>query len=92
MHNMEQEQILNIAREGIMVGLTISLPVLGTALVIGLIISIFQAATQIQESTLTYLPKLVGMATVGLLTASWALSMLIKFTHTCFENMTRVMR
>lgn len=89
---MEQEHVLNIAREGIIVALTIGLPTLLTALVIGLIVSIFQAATQIQETTLTFLPKLIGMAAVGLLTGNWALSVLIKFIHVCFENMTRVMR
>lgn len=89
---MEQEQILNIAREGMIVGLTIGLPILLTALIIGLIVSIFQAATQIQETTLTFLPKLIGMAVVGVVTSNWALSILIKFTHMCFENMTKVMR
>lgn len=89
---MEQHQIIDIARQGILVGLTVSLPLLGVALIIGLIVSIFQAVTQIQEMTLTYLPKLIGMAIIGLLTGNWALTTLIKFMHECFEQMARVMK
>jgi flagellar biosynthetic protein FliQ len=67
-------------------------PILVVGLVVGLIISIFQATTQIQEQTLTFVPKLIAVALVGLLTGSWMLHKLVDFTTRIFNLMANVTR
>ena len=58
---MEQSLALDTARLGMQTALMVSLPILGTSLLIGLLVSVFQAVTQIQEATLTLVPKLLGV-------------------------------
>ena len=58
---MNQTLALDTARLGLQTGLLVSLPVLATALFLGLIVSVFQAVTQIQEATLAFVPKLIGV-------------------------------
>lgn len=71
--------VMEIGRQAIEVTLMISAPMLLTALVVGLIISIFQAATQLNESTLQFVPKLVAMLLVLLLAGPWMLQYLIDY-------------
>jgi flagellar biosynthetic protein FliQ len=68
----------------VVTGLLVCAPVLGAGLIVGLVISVILAATQIQEFTLTFLPKLLAMAAVGLLCAPWILRTLIDFTAWVF--------
>ena len=82
---MNQGELISIFREAIIVALKVSLPILITAVVIGVIISILQAVTQVQEQTLTFLPKLLGIAVVGLLTGSFMISTTVKFTTKILE-------
>ena len=65
--------------------LMVSLPLVGIALVIGLIISVFQAATQVNEQTMTFLPKLVGILLVMLVFGGFILSNLTEFTNRMFS-------
>ncbi len=89
---MDQNFILDIARQGIMLAFTISLPILGVALVIGVLVSIFQAITQVQEMTLTFLPKLLGVVIVGILLGNWMITKLVAFMQFSFEHMARLSR
>jgi len=77
---MSEIMIMSIVKEAIYTGLMISGPVLIVSLVIGLLISIFQATTQIQEQTLTFVPKLIGVAIIVAFGGSWMLSTLGSFT------------
>jgi len=76
--------VISIFKDAIYTGLLISAPILISSIVIGLIISIFQATTQIQEQTLTFVPKLLVIALVGLLTATWMMSTMVSFTNRIF--------
>ena len=77
---------MTLAQQGIEVMLMISAPMLLTALVIGLLVSIFQAATQINEMTLSFIPKLLGIFLVLMLTGSWAIGMLVDYVQRLYGN------
>ena len=68
------------------VALMVALPLLAVSLFVGIIVSVFQAATSIQEMTLTFVPKVLGFVAVIFLLGSWMLSTLVGFTHLCFER------
>ena len=68
---MDNAQALDILRSGILIAVKLSAPVLILSMVIGIVISIIQAATQIHEQTLTFVPKLLAIVVVFLLTGSW---------------------
>jgi len=87
---VETSGVLELARQGFFVAAMVALPILGVALFLGLVISVFQAVTQVQELTLTYVPKLIGagLVTVGL--AGWMLSVLVSYFRLCFEYAARV--
>jgi len=79
--------VLELGRSAVMTGLLVCAPVLAAGLVVGLVISIVLAATQIQEFTLTFLPKLLAMAAVGVLCAPWILRTMIDFTAWVFRHL-----
>ena len=87
---MEQANALALARQGVETGLVVLLPLLAICLFIGLIVSVFQALTQIQEQTLAFLPKLIGVAVGCTLMGNWALTTLVAFTKMCFERIATV--
>jgi flagellar biosynthetic protein FliQ len=87
---MTQGAVLEVAKQGLIVGLLITMPVLAVALFTGLIVSIFQAVTQIQEMTLTYLPKLIGAGIILVAMGGWMLSTLVTFMRSCFEIASRI--
>ena len=87
---MTHGEVMDIARQGVIVGLMVTLPVLAVALFTGLAVSVFQAVTQVQEMTLTYVPKLIGAAIVVLVMGSWMLTTLVKFAHMCFDHAAQV--
>ena len=80
---MEFEAI-EIVRQALMEALIVALPILGAGLVIGLIISLFQAVTQIQEQTLVFVPKIIVMMLVALLLLSWVVMRLSEFAMEMF--------
>lgn len=82
---METGQILNLMQQGIFRVFLLILPVLGAALVIGLIVAIFQATTSIQEQTLTFLPKMIVILMVLALLGGWMFSTLGQFTRELFN-------
>ena len=75
-----ESQILAIAIDMMKLAMYLSFPVLLVSMVVGLLISIFQATTQINEMTLSFVPKLIAVAIVMILTAPWSMNMLIEFT------------
>ena len=83
---MTDTTVLNLAKEAVILALILSGPVLLTALIVGLIISILQAVTQIQEMTLTFVPKILAMILVFILTLPWTLKKLITFTENLILN------
>jgi flagellar biosynthetic protein FliQ len=82
--------VMEIGRQAIEVTLMISAPLLITALVVGLIISIFQAATQLNESTLQFVPKLVVMFMVLLLAGPWMLQYMVDYIQRLFESIPQL--
>lgn len=87
---MDASSAVDIAQQGIQVGLMVSMPVLALTLFVGLAVSIFQAMTQVQEMTLTYVPKLLGVSALLVIMGSWMLQKLVAFTVFCLEQATRV--
>jgi len=77
---MSPETVIEIGALAMKVAFLISAPTLIAALVVGLVISIFQAATQIQEMTLTFVPKIIAVAVVILLFGPWMLRIMVSFT------------
>lgn len=87
---MSDTMVISLIKDMIEIALKVSGPILITATVVGLLISIFQATTQIQEQTLTFVPKILAVAVVGLLTASWMGNQLISFTKQIFTLISNI--
>jgi flagellar biosynthetic protein FliQ len=83
---MTDTDVLDIAMQTMVVALKLSAPVLVTALVIGFAISLFQAMTQIQEFTLAFVPKVVGIGVALIVSGNWMLHTLVDFTVDLFER------
>lgn len=78
------EQTVALVREALTLILMLSLPVLGAALVVGLAISIFQAVTQIQEQTLSFVPKIITMGGAAILVMPWLVTRITDFAYRMF--------
>jgi len=76
---MDSQQAFHIGQQGLYMLLLVSAPMLITVLVVGLVISIFQAATQINEATLSFVPKVVAAVAVLAITGPWMLTMLVEY-------------
>ncbi|MFA9398591.1 MAG: flagellar biosynthesis protein FliQ [Clostridiaceae bacterium] len=88
---MSESMVTSVVKDAIFTGLLIAAPILAVALIVGLLISILQATTQIQEQTLTFVPKLIAIAAVGILTGSWMLHMMVDFTTRIFDKISNIM-
>lgn len=89
---MNQEMVMDLGVEAIKVALMISAPVLLLGLLVGLIVSIIQATTQIQEATLSFIPKLVAIALALLIFGPWMMNTMYSFTVNLFENIPNYIR
>ncbi|MCB0415036.1 MAG: flagellar biosynthesis protein FliQ [Bdellovibrionales bacterium] len=89
---MNEELILELSRNALQTTALVASPMLIGALIIGLIISVFQAVTQINEATLTFIPKMAIVAVVFLISAPWMLDVIGSFTTGLFENMSFYIR
>lgn len=87
---MEPVQAVDIAREGIWVLLLVGAPMMLTALFVGLAVSLLQALTQIQETTLTFVPKMVAMLLVMALSMPYMLQTLQDYGHKLFERIATI--
>ena len=86
---MSPEVIIDIARDAIWTILKCSAPMLLISLVIGLIVSIFQTVTSIQEQTLTFVPKFIAIMAVVILAGSWILNGLTEYMTELFNNFSK---
>jgi flagellar biosynthesis protein FliQ len=84
---MTEAFVLSLAQSSIQVMLVLAAPVLVISLVIGVLISLVQAATQINEVTLTFVPKIIGIVAVLLILGSWMLQQLLVFTSQLFNSL-----
>ena len=84
---MSHTLVVDLARNAIMLALVIAGPMLVVALLVGLTVSVLQAVTQIQEQTLAFVPKLVGVAVVFLLALPWMIQLLVKYTTELFRSL-----
>ncbi|KZE76927.1 flagellar biosynthesis protein FliQ [Paenibacillus sp. CMAA1739] len=84
---MTSEFIISLAGQAVYTVLKVSAPMLILGLVVGLIISIFQATTQIQEQTLAFVPKIVAVLLALLLFGPWILTTLVDFTYNILDNL-----
>ncbi|AWK50954.1 flagellar biosynthetic protein FliQ [Clostridium beijerinckii] len=87
---MTQTMLNAIVKDTIITAAKVSAPILIIVLVLGLIISILQATTQIQEQTLTFVPKLIATAVVGILLGSWMLQTIMSFTTRIFDLISKI--
>ncbi len=83
---MTPETIMTIGQRALEVTMMLAAPLLLAALAIGLLVGVFQAATQINEMTLSFIPKLIGMALTLLIAGSWMLKVIIGYTRELFES------
>ena len=83
---MFEETVLNITNEAVYTALIMSAPILGAALLTGLLISIFQATTQLQEMTLVFVPKIIVVFLVIILFGPWMLGVITSFTTTLYQS------
>ncbi|HEV7495164.1 flagellar biosynthesis protein FliQ [Baekduia sp.] len=77
---MNQDVVISLATQAMSLALKISLPLLGVGLIVGVLISIIQAVTSIQEQTLAFIPKVVAMAVVLVIGGPWMLNQLLSYT------------
>jgi len=89
---VDEAYILKIARETLMTVLLLISPALGVGLLVGVVISMLQAATQIQEQTLTFVPKIVMIFLTLFITASWMMNILVSFTVNMFSQLPGMVR
>ena len=87
---MNAQMVLTMGSDALVLLLTVSLPVLLTVLAVGLVVSIFQAITQIHEATLAFVPKLIAAVAVFALAGPWMLSTLVDYIRRTIESIPSV--
>ncbi len=89
---MTVDFLVGFAKEAIRVSLLLSAPMLGFGLIVGLLVSIFQAVTQVQEMTLTFVPKIVAVMVAILIFLPWMLNLFVDYTRNIFVNIPMYIR
>lgn len=84
---MTPESVMTIGRQALEVTIMVSAPLLLAALVTGLLVSIFQAATQINEMTLSFIPKLLAMFVAMIVTGPWMLNLMLDYMRSLFTSL-----
>lgn len=87
---MDASLVMEIMQETMVVILKISVPLLGVSMIVGLIIAIFQAATQIHEQTLTFVPKLLTVAILLIMMGSFIIATMSDFVYYLFDLMSKL--
>ena len=82
--------IIKLLREALMVLMIVSAPLLGVGMLVGLVISIFQTTTSIQEQTLTFVPKIVAIFVTFILLAAWIIHTLVNYTKNLFLMISKI--
>jgi flagellar biosynthetic protein FliQ len=83
---MDADTVVNVGRQGMEIIMLLSAPILLSALAVGLVVAMFQAATQINEMTLSFVPKLIVVALVMMASGPWMLRQITGFTQRLVEN------
>ncbi|CUH96101.1 hypothetical protein P22_2189 [Propionispora sp. 2/2-37] len=89
---MSSDLTIQIGRDALYMVLMISAPMLGLGLLVGVLVSIFQATTQIQEQTLAFIPKIVAIFVAILVFGPWMLSLMIDYTREIIVSMPNIIR
>ena len=83
---MDAAQVIDLGRESLWIAVMVAAPLLGVALAVGLLIGIFQAATSIQEMTLSFIPKLAVMVLALVIFGGWQIAVIVDFFQRIFER------
>lgn len=86
-----QQVVLDIMKDALVMIIKCSLPILLSGLIVGLIVSIFQTATSIQEQTLAFVPKIIAVFMAIILFGPWIMHMLTQYTTTLFSNFNKLL-
>ncbi len=89
---MNEATIIELGQKALQVVIYVSAPMLGLSLIVGLAVSIFQATTQIQEQTLSFIPKILAVIAGIALFGSWMLTVLIEYTRNLYLNINNLIR
>lgn len=88
---MNEQAFLQLAAGAMITAAKVGAPIMLSAMAVGLVVSLFQSVTQIQESTLTFVPKLLVVGLVLLLAGHWMIGQLIGYTHTLFASIPQLL-
>ena len=83
---MTPDAVMTIGQEALVVAVKITAPILLSSLAVGLLVAMFQAATQINEMTLTFVPKLITLGAIMVIAGPWILSVLVDYMQTLYRN------
>ena len=89
---MTPQTVMDLAYQGMKLTLMMAAPMLGTALLVGLLISLFQAATQINEMTLSFIPKILAVFVVVIIAGPWLIGEIMDFTRHLFLNIPNLVQ
>jgi flagellar biosynthesis protein FliQ len=88
---MSDADVTELAVQTMTMAAKVSAPILLTAMLVGFLISLFQAATQIQEQTLSFVPKMIAVSIALLVTGNWVLNEMVSFTQSLFDMLPRLL-
>lgn len=89
---MSSDMAIQIGRDALTMVMLIAAPMLGLGLLVGVLVSIFQATTQIQEQTLVFIPKIIAIFVAILVFGPWMLSLMVDYTREIFINLPNMVR
>jgi flagellar biosynthetic protein FliQ len=89
---MDQDLVINIAQNALLIILYIAAPLLGVSLIVGFAVSVFQATTQIQEQTLSFIPKILSVLITVAVLGTWMLNTLTEYTVDLYESILQYIR
>ena len=89
---MTDASVVEIVQRALILTLTVTAPILGLGLAVGLIISVFQAATQIHEASLTFVPKIIAVAVAVALFGNWMLTQIVGYTSNLFRSIPTLVK
>ncbi|MGE5590542.1 MAG: flagellar biosynthesis protein FliQ [Bacillota bacterium] len=89
---MTEEYVMALGREALVTTLLVGAPVLGLSLIVGLLVSIFQATTQLNEATLSFVPKILAVLLAILIFGPWMMTVMLQFTSRIFTSLPTLVR
>ena len=87
---MNQDVVISLTLDAMVLAMKIGLPLLLVGLVLGLVVSVFQAVTQIQEQTLAFIPKVIGLAVVLVIGGPWMLGQVVSYTQDLYSSIPTI--